>query len=169
TTTVIARRFRLRSARRAGRSTSRRGAMRDVIVIGAGGGGPVVAKELAARGLDVLLLEAGGRNAKPAEEWRHLENDANNPVDGYFRFGPSDRTKPAWLRELPQNSFLWQVSGVGGTTLHYYGNNPRAVPGVFHGYAGRDKAAYDRAHEFPFSYRSFIPYYEWVEHTLPVQ
>ena len=33
--------------------------MRDVIVIGAGGGGPVVAKELAARGLDVLLLEAG--------------------------------------------------------------------------------------------------------------
>jgi choline dehydrogenase-like flavoprotein len=143
--------------------------VRDVIVIGAGGGGPVVAKELAARGLDVLLLEAGARNAKPAEEWRHLENDANNPVDGYFRFGPSDRSKPAWLRELPQNSFLWQVSGVGGTTLHYYGNNPRAVPGVFAGYNGRDKDAYDRAHEFPFSYRSFIPYYEWVEHTLPVQ
>jgi choline dehydrogenase-like flavoprotein len=138
-------------------------------VIGAGGGGPVIAKELAERGLDVMILEAGARNAKPEEEWRHLENDANNPVDGYFRFGPSDRTKPAWLRELPQNSFLWQVSGVGGTTLHYYGNNPRAAPGVFRGYKGRDKAAYDREHEFPFSYRSFIPYYEWVEHTLPVQ
>ena len=39
--------------------------MRDVIVIGAGGGGPVVAKELAAQGLDVLLLEAGPRNAHP--------------------------------------------------------------------------------------------------------
>jgi choline dehydrogenase-like flavoprotein len=143
--------------------------MRDVIVIGAGGGGPVIAKELAERGLDVLILEAGARNAKPEEEWRHLENDANNPVDGYFRFGPSDRSKPAWLRELPQNSFLWQVSGVGGTTLHYYGNNPRAAPGVFKGYKGRDKAAYDREHEFPFSYRSFVPYYEWVEHTLPVQ
>jgi choline dehydrogenase-like flavoprotein len=143
--------------------------VRDVIVIGAGGGGPVVAKELAERGLDVLMLEAGARNAKPEEEWRHLENDANNPVDGYFRFGPSDRTKPAWLRELPQNSFLWQVSGVGGTTLHYYGNNPRAAPGVFRGYKGRDRNAYDREHEFPFSYRSFVPYYEWVEHTLPVQ
>src|SRR4051812_30102471 len=143
--------------------------MRDVIVIGAGGGGPVVAKELAARGLDVLLLEAGARHAKPAEEWRHLENDANNPVTGYFRVGPSDRSQPGWLRELPQNSFLWQVSGVGGTTLHYYGNNPRAVPGVFRGYAGRDRDAYDRAHEFPFTYRSFLPYYEWVEHTLPVQ
>ena len=43
-------------------ATSRTGGsdpMRDVIVVGAGGGGPVVAKELAARGLDVLVLEAG--------------------------------------------------------------------------------------------------------------
>jgi choline dehydrogenase-like flavoprotein len=143
--------------------------MRDVIVIGAGGGGPVVAKELAARGLDVLVLEAGARFAHPAKEWTHFEDDANNPVSGYFRVGPSDRSKPPWLRELPQNSFLWQIAGVGGTTLHYYGNNPRAAPGVFHGYRGRDKAAYDRAHEFPFTYRSLVPYYEWVEHTLPVQ
>ncbi|MFL5780730.1 MAG: GMC family oxidoreductase N-terminal domain-containing protein [Thermoleophilaceae bacterium] len=143
--------------------------MHDVIVIGAGGGGPVVAKELAARGLDVLLLEAGPRFAHPEKQWRHLENDANNPVTGYLRVGPSDRKRSAWLREVPQNSFVWQVAGVGGTTLHYYGNNPRAYPGVFHGYDKADRKAYDRAHEFPFTYRSFIPYYEWVEHTLPVQ
>jgi choline dehydrogenase-like flavoprotein len=143
--------------------------MRDVIVIGAGGGGPVVAKELAARGLDVLLLEAGPRFANPEKQWRHLENDANNPVTGYLRVGPSDRSKSAWLREIPQNSFLWQVSGVGGTTLHYYGNCPRATPGVFHGYDKPDRKAYDRRHEFPFTYRELIPYYEWVEHTLPVK
>lgn len=143
--------------------------MRDVIVIGAGGGGPVVAKELAARGLDVLVLEAGARNLNPSEEWSHLENDATNPVTGYMRAGPSDRSKPAWLRELPQSSFLWQVSGVGGTTLHYYGNCPRALPGVFRGYRGRDAGMYDRRHEFPFRYRELVPYYEWVEHTLPVQ
>jgi choline dehydrogenase-like flavoprotein len=142
---------------------------RDVIVIGAGGGGPVVAKELAARGLDVLLIEAGPRFKNPRDEWAHLENNANNPVSGYFRFGPADRDKPAWLRETPQNSFIWQVSGVGGTTLHYYGNCPRAMPGVFRGYSGADHDAYDRAHEFPFSYKSMIPYYEWVEATLPVQ
>jgi choline dehydrogenase-like flavoprotein len=117
----------------------------------------------------VLVLEAGARFAHPATEWSHFEDDANNPVSGYFRVGPSDRSKPPWLRELPQNSFLWQIAGVGGTTLHYYGNNPRAVPGVFRGYKGRDAAAYDRAHEFPFTYKSLIPYYEWVEHTLPVQ
>lgn len=143
--------------------------MRDVIVIGAGGGGPVVAKELAQRGLDVLLLEAGPRNAHPEQDWTHFENDANNPVSGYLRFGPSDRSKPAWARELPQNSFLWQLSGVGGTTQHYYGNCPRAAPGTFLGYAGADQAAYDTAHLFPFTYDELVPYYEWVEATLPVQ
>ncbi|HEY1828041.1 MAG TPA: GMC family oxidoreductase N-terminal domain-containing protein, partial [Acidimicrobiales bacterium] len=140
----------------------------DVIVVGAGGGGPVVAKELAAQGLDVVMLEAGPFYTDPDSEWTHLENDANNPLTGYFRFGPTDRSQPAWYRETPQNSFLWQLSGVGGTTLHYYGNCPRAMPGVFMGYDGADAAAYDPA-VFPFTYEELIPYYEWVEATLPVQ
>jgi choline dehydrogenase-like flavoprotein len=86
-----------------------------------------------------------------------------------MRVGPSDRARGGWLRELPQNSFLWQVAGVGGTTLHYYGNCPRAYPGVFRDYTGADRGAYDRDHEFPFGYCDLVPYYEWVEATLPVQ
>ncbi|NDL55463.1 GMC family oxidoreductase N-terminal domain-containing protein [Phytoactinopolyspora mesophila] len=143
--------------------------MRDVIVIGAGGGGPVVAKELAARGLDVLLLEAGPRHADPESEWTHLENDANNPLSGFLRFGPENRDAPAWYRETPQNSFIWQLSGVGGTTQHYFGNSPRAMAGVFAGYDGPDRDAYDTAHLFPFTYEDLVPYFEWVEATLPVQ
>ena len=93
--------------------------MRDVIVIGAGGGGPVVAKELAARGLDVLLLEAGPHHENIEQDWSRYENDCNNPADGYFRWGPRDRARqPPWFRELPQNSFVWQLAGVGGTTQH---------------------------------------------------
>lgn len=143
--------------------------MRDVIVVGAGGGGPVVAKELAARGLDVLLLEAGPEFARSEREWSHLENEANNPATGIFRFGPGDRTKPPWARDLPQNCFLWQTAGVGGSTVHYFANSPRAMPGVFAGYALDDSGSYDRAHKFPFAYDELIHYYEWVEHTLPVQ
>jgi choline dehydrogenase-like flavoprotein len=143
--------------------------MRDVIVIGAGGGGPVVAKELAARGLDVLLLEAGARHADPEHEWTHFTNDANHPFTGYFRFGPADRSRPAWPRELPQNSAISQSSGVGGSTQHYYANSPRAMPGAFLDYAGGDRDAYDTAHLFPLGYRELVPYYEWVESTLPVQ
>jgi GMC oxidoreductase len=125
--------------------------VRDVIVVGAGGGGPVVAKELAARGLDVLLLEAGPAWNDPEREWSHNENTANNPATGIFRFGPGDRTQAPWARDLPQNCFVWQTAGVGGSTLHYFGNSPRAMPDAFPGYD------------------ELIPYYEWVEHTLPVQ
>jgi choline dehydrogenase-like flavoprotein len=142
--------------------------MRDAIVIGAGGGGAVMAKELAGRGLDVLLLEAGPWYRDPEHEWSKFEHDANDPISGYFRFGPSDRSKPWWFRETPQNSFLWQLAGVGGTTQHYYGNCPRAQPGVFEGYSGPDAGAFD-THRFPFAYEELIPYYEWVEATLPVE
>jgi choline dehydrogenase-like flavoprotein len=125
--------------------------VRDVIVVGAGGGGPVVAKELAARGLDVLLLEAGPAWTDPEREWSHDENTANNPATGIFRFGPGDRTQAPWARDLPQNCFVWQTAGVGGSTLHYFANSPRAMPDALSDYA------------------DLIPYYEWVEHTLPVQ
>src|SRR6266513_3043979 len=143
--------------------------MRDIIVVGAGGGGAVIAKELASRGLDVLLLEAGPRFADPEQDWRHFESDANNPASGYFRFGPADRSRPPWVRELAQSTLFVQLSGVGGTTNHYQGNSPRAAPGVFTDYEGTDRNNYDIDHLFPFGYRELLPYYEWVEHTLPVE
>jgi choline dehydrogenase-like flavoprotein len=143
--------------------------MRDVIVIGAGAGGPVVAKELAAKGLDVLLLEAGAPVVHPEFSWTLYENDAANPYFGYLRFGPANRSKPAWKRELAQTTLIPDSSGVGGTTKRYAGNCPRAMPGVFLGYEGDDQDAYDKDHLFPFGYQELIPYYEWVEQTLPVQ
>jgi choline dehydrogenase-like flavoprotein len=136
--------------------------VRDAIVVGAGGGGAVVAKELAAHGLDVLVLEAGPRFAAPEREWSHFSQESSNPTTGYFRW--------PYARELhPSAIVVQQVAGVGGSTLHYSANCPRAMPGVFQGYAGRDRGAYDARHRFPFGYRHLIPYYEWVEHTLPVQ
>ena len=142
--------------------------MRDVIVIGAGGCGAVVAKELAARGLDVLMLEAGARAARPRSEWSHFEADANDPLSGFFRWGPADRSKPAWLRDVAQNMQIQQVAGVGGTTKHFFGNSPRAPAGVFAEYDGADRSAYDTGHVFPFPYAELRAYYEWVEETLPV-
>ena len=143
--------------------------MRDAIVVGAGGGGAVVAKELAQRGLDVLLLEAGARFADPERDWTHFETDANNPANGYFRFGPADRARPPWVRDVATSMLMVQLAGVGGTTNHYQGNSPRAAPGAFDGYRGDDRDGYDVEHRFPFSYRELLPYYEWVEQTLPIE
>lgn len=143
--------------------------MRDVIVIGSGAGGAVVAKELAARGLDVMVLEAGPHHTDSEREFTHFEIDQNSAFNGVFRFGGADRTRQAWARELPQHSAIGQIAGVGGTTLHYLGNSPRAMPGTFKGFRGPNPDAYDREHLFPFTYEELIPYYEWVEETLPVQ
>lgn len=153
----------------------------DVIVIGAGGGGPVIAKELGELGLNVLVLEAGpwyGNKKWPEPNKRRgvvkessnpsdldgslyrsqltrLEDDMNDLVSGKFRWGPADRRHTPWYRNIPDQAILWQSAGIGGSTLHYYANSPRAFP--------------DAINEWPISYEDLIPHYEKVEATLPVE
>jgi len=152
-----------------------------VIVIGAGAGGPVVAKELGELGIRVLVLEAGpwygnkkwpepNENRGMAKEssdpgdldgtlyrrqLTRLENDMDDPVTGKFRWGAADRRRTPWYRNIPDRALLWQSAGIGGSTLHYYANSPRAFP--------------EAIAEWPISYDELIPYYEKVEATLPVE
>lgn len=153
----------------------------DVIIIGAGGGGAVAAKELGELGLKVLVVEAGpwygnkkwphpNLNGGPAsssnpddldinllrEQYTKYEHTMNDPVTGRLRWGPADRRRPSWQRVIPNHGLIWQSTGVGGTTQHYWANSPRA-------YA----TAIDDI--WPISYRELIPYYEKVEDTLPVR
>ena len=152
----------------------------DVIVIGAGAGGPVVAKELGEQGIKVLMLEAGpwygnkkwplANNAPGAnsssdpedldvdllrEYYDKMEQNMLDQVSGRIRWGPADRERSPWFRSLHSNGFIWQSSGVGGTTQKYFGNSPRAY-----------SAAVDNV--WPISYKELVPYYEKVEATLPV-
>ena len=113
--------------------------MRDVIVIGAGGGGPVVAKELAARGLDVLAARGRAAPRRARAGLDALRERRQQPVRRLLPVsGPRDRSQAGLVRascRRTRSSGRWP--GVGGTTLHYYGNSPRAMPGVFQGYDGR--------------------------------
>ena len=141
--------------------------MRDVIVVGAGGGGAVIAKELASRGLDVLLLEAGPRFADPERDWTHFESDANNPASGYFRFASSRieasrHGYESWPRARSRSSCPVSVAP-RITTGQLAASGARSVRWL----PGNGRQRYDD-HVFPFAYRNLISYYEWVEHTLPV-
>ncbi len=139
--------------------------MRDVIIIGAGGGGAVVAKELAEQGLDVLVLEAGPHFQDTEQEWTHYETAAMSVL----RWGSANPAQGPWRRDYAQASTAFQAAGVGGTTNQYFGNSPRAMPGSFSGYSGADKNLYDVNYLFPFKYEDLIPYYQRVEAILPVQ
>ncbi len=126
----------------------------DVIVVGAGGGGPVVAKELAERGVQVLMLEAGPW-FDPDRDFTLLEDDMFSIVDGRFRWGPGDRTRAPWIRRRDGVGLILQTAGVGGTTLHYNGISPRAYPHALD--------------DSPLAYADLVPYYEQVEDFLPVR
>src|SRR5438132_730749 len=54
---------------------------------------------------------------------------------------PTERSRPAWFRELPTNTSLCKAACLGGTTLHYFGNCPRSFPWGF--------ADYRDLHSFP--------------------
>lgn len=127
----------------------------DVIVVGAGGGGPVVAKELAERGVRVLMLEAGP-DLDPDRDFTLLEDDMFSIVDGRFRWGPADRSKGVWMRRRDGVGLILQTAGVGGTTLHYNGISARAY-----------RCAIDAS--WPLTYDDLVPYYERVEAFLPVR
>jgi choline dehydrogenase-like flavoprotein len=127
----------------------------DVIVVGAGAGGPIVAKELAERGAKVLVLEAGPW-LDPERDFTRLEDDMWSIIDGVFRWGPGDRTRSPWMRRRDGVGLILQTAGVGGTTLHYNGISVRAYPHAI-------------GETWPLSYRELIPYYERVEEFLPVR
>lgn len=156
----------------------------DVVVVGAGGDGPALAWRLGQLGIDVLVLEAGpwhGHEDWPdpheapgdaeqssdpdglsgdllEEQFTRLENDANNPVTGHLRFGPADRSRGPWFRSVNQSGFVFQVAGVGGTTLHYLGNHPRAYP-----------YAFQEQDHWPFDYDELVPYYKFLEEWHPIR
>jgi len=155
----------------------------DVVVVGAGGDGPALAWRLGQLGIDVLVLEAGpfygneewqaprdapgGESSDDPEDlsgelydeqFTAREGEMNDPVTGNLRWGPADADRPPWQRTVPQQALISQLSGVGGTTQHYYANHPRAFV-----------TAVDDQPHWPIDYADLVPYYQLLEDVHPVE
>jgi choline dehydrogenase-like flavoprotein len=131
----------------------------DVVVIGCGAGGGVVAKELGEAGLSVVVLEAGKR-FNPADYPTH---QADFEIAGARIFRAEDPGRDAYTWDGPARVHYERAKGVGGSTLHYLGVSPR-----FHESDFRVHSEEGIADDWPISYAELEPYYTKVEYELGV-
>jgi len=132
----------------------------DVIVIGSGAGGGVLAKELGEAGLSVIVLEAGKRY-NPIADYLTYKQDFE--IRARTVFDPEDERRDRYTAARGNWFSYNRVKGVGGSTLQYEAISPR-----FHESDFRVNSRDGLAHDWPISYAELEPYYTWVEKELGV-
>jgi len=126
----------------------------DLVVIGAGAGGSVLAQRLARRGWRIVVLEAGPF-WHPDSDWVSDEAGSHELYWTQQRvIGGADPI------ELGKNN---SGRGVGGSMVHYAGYTPRFHPSDFSTLIDDGVGA-----DWPITYRDLQPHYEQVERELPV-
>ena len=143
----------------------------DVVVIGSGVAGALVAHRLALAGAKVLVLEAGPR----VERWRITENYRNHA-------GKDDNQAPYVTNAIapqpeyaPNNNYLilkgpdaqsyasQYLRVVGGTTWHWAASAWRLLPSDF-----RMQTQYGVGRDWPIGYDELEPWYYQAEAELGV-
>lgn len=140
----------------------------DVLIIGSGVAGALIASRVARKGLNVILMEAGARVDRAASVKRFQSASPKTPESAYEQsdFTPHPETdKPygfyAQKGAHPFNStYLRQV---GGTTWHWLGSAIRLVPDDF-----RMRSLFGLGVDWPISYADLEPWYCQAEQELEV-
>jgi choline dehydrogenase-like flavoprotein len=126
----------------------------DLVVVGAGAGGSVLAQRLARRGWRVAIIEAGPF-WHPDEDWVSDEAGAHELYWTENRVIAGN--DPV---ELGKNN---SGRGVGGSMVHYAGYTPRFHPSDFRTHSIDGVGA-----DWPIAYEDLKEHYELVERELPV-
>ncbi|MDQ6941352.1 MAG: GMC family oxidoreductase [Candidatus Eremiobacteraeota bacterium] len=161
----------------------------DVVVVGGGVAGALVAKRVSHAGRTVLLLEAGtgeeNRNTEFTEYLGYVNTfyaaDIKIPQSP-FQINPnanealetdvipggtpySYATVPdSYFKQRGRDPFLSTYTRyLGGTTLHWVGTSLRMLPEDFELYS-----RYGVGRDWPISYRDLMPYYDLAELELAV-
>ncbi len=156
----------------------------DAIVVGSGATGGWAAKELAEKGLSVLVLEAG-RKVDPNKEYNMLAWPYELPYRGFGNRAELERTQPIQSRNYacneysrkwfvndlenpyttpPDRPFYW-IRGrhTGGRSLQWGRQSYRMSDFDF-----KAKSHDGYGDDWPFSYQDLVPYYEKVERFVGI-
>lgn len=140
----------------------------DVIVVGSGIAGAILAAKLAASGVKVAILEAGAKVDRSAAAQRFWDALVKVPECPYppvpQAMHPISNDLDYWYRQAgPEKFKSTYIKVVGGTTWHWLGTCVRFLPNDF-----RLKAAYGQGVDWPISYDELEAYYGQAENEIGV-
>lgn len=134
-----------------------------VVIIGSGAGGGTLGNELAQKGIDVVILEAGSRI--------EFDEFINDEWDSFAQLSWGDlRTASGGWRlakDFP-NLPAWIVKAVGGTTTHWAGASLRFRDFEFKTLTHYGKIDGANLLDWPISLADLEPYYEKAEDKMGV-
>jgi choline dehydrogenase-like flavoprotein len=147
----------------------------DLVIVGAGVVGALIADQLAGEGRSVLMLDAGPRldRAEVVENWRDIsfERRAGSDYQGLYPQSPY-ATAPLYF---PPNNYVAlsgpdgqgykqdYIKAVGGTTWHWAASCWRHLPVDF-----KMRSTYGVGRDWPISYDDLEPYYCRAEEAMGV-
>ena len=134
-----------------------------VVIVGSGAGGGTLGNELAQKGIDVVILEAGKRHETGDfinDEWPSFNQLAwldKRTTSGTWRVAKDFSGLPAWI-----------VKAVGGSTVHWAGASLRFQPHEFKTRTTYGNIAGANLLDWPIEYKDLEPYYARAEDKLGV-
>ncbi|MBZ9975278.1 GMC family oxidoreductase [Mesorhizobium sp. BR-1-1-10] len=134
-----------------------------VVIIGSGAGGGTLGNELAQKGIDVVILEAGARH--------EYEDFINDEWDSFAQLAWTDKrtTSGDWrvAKDLP-NLPAWIVKSVGGSTTHWAGASLRFQEHEFKTLSTYGKLEGANLLDWPVTLAEMEPYYAKAEAKMGV-
>jgi len=140
----------------------------EIVIVGSGVAGALIAARLARSGVKVLILEAGPRvqRAQALQQFERAplkmpESPYPNPV--WAPHPLTDKLDDYFVQAGPEKFQSTYLRQVGGTTWHWLGTALRFVPDDF-----RLRSRFGLAVDWPISYNDLEPWYCEAEHELGV-
>ena len=140
----------------------------DVVIVGSGVAGALLAERLALSGVRVAILEAGPRIDRGQALARYFQAPFKTPESPYEATPEADfplTVEPGhWYRQSGPDPFKsTYLKAVGGTTWHWLGTCLRLLPNDL-----RMRSRYGRGVDWPLNYDDLEPFYTQAEQELGV-